>query len=261
MQQMIAVGLMLAACSSTAAAGAPDEERKRTFVGYAYDRKTDALLYRELHSEVIRVGGRVERRVSYVAPTGETIATYSAESSSDPLVPEVVFEDARWGTSEGIRHLDGAIVLFRKRAASADGVDERRPACADRPVADAGLDQLVNNHWERLLAGERVVAELLVPQRLRCLRFSLVKTDEGSLDGESVVTFDMAFTNPLIRLLAGSLQFTYHRDHRFLVRFEGKSRLVDASGDNYGVRVEFPIVERSDWSVGGGATSIGGGDG
>jgi hypothetical protein len=108
----------------------------------------------------------------------------------------------------------------------------------------------VERNWDRLLRGDRVVAELLIPQRLRCLRFSLVKTEEWSLDGEPVVTIDMAFTNPLIRLLAGALRFTYHREHRLMVRFEGKSRLVDQTGKNYVVRVDFPLAERSGWGSG-----------
>jgi hypothetical protein len=261
MQAVITVGLMLVALSSAANVGGREPAHERTFVGYAYDRTTDALLYKELHSEVSRVDGGVDVQARYVAPNGETIATYSAEASDDPLVPEVRFEDARWGTLEGVRHQDGAIVLFRKRSGSRDGVDEKQPDCADRPVADAGLDHLVSDHWEQLLGGERVVAELLIPQRLRCLRFSLLKTDEWSLDGEPVVTIEMAFTNPLIRLLAGSLRFTYHREHRFMVRFEGKSRLVDESGDNYVVRVDFPIAERTGWVSGEHTTSIGGSDG
>ena len=260
-RQVIAVGLVLVGIFfDTAAAAGEDAANETTFVGYAYDRKTDVLLYTEFHSESTRADGRV-LAATYVAPNGETIATYRAESSGDPLVPEVRFEDLRWGTSEGVRIEDGTIVLYRKRSASDGRVDEKQPACADQPVADAGLERLIHGHWEQLIEGERIVAELLIPQRLRCLRFSLVKTDEWSLDGEAVVTIDMAFTNPLIRLLAGPLRFTYHRDHRVMVRFEGKSRLVDESGDNYVVRVDFPIAERSERTADRRATRNGGSDG
>lgn len=259
MRQVILVALVVVSFVAPAAAG--DAARETTFVGYAYDRRSDALLYRELHSEITRVDGTVAHTATYVAPDGTTIATYRATSSDDPLAPEVRFEDHRWDTAEGVRYRDGDVVLFRQRSASDDSVDEKRPSCTDRPVADAGLDELIDRSWEGLLAGERVVAELLIPQRLRCLRFSLVKNDESSLDGEPVVTIDMAFTNPLVRLLAGSLRFTYHRDLRVLMRFEGKSRLVDESGDNYLVRVDFPLAERSDWAAAGRAIQTGGSDG
>jgi hypothetical protein len=259
-RQVIAVGLVLVGIFDTAAAAGADAANETTFVGYAYDRKTDGLLYTEFHSERTRADGRV-LAATYVSPNGEKIATYRAEFSGDSLVPEVRFEDLRRGTSEGVRIEDGTIVLYRERSASDERFDEKRPACADLPVADAGLNHLVNDHWDRLLDGERVVAELLIPQRLRCLRFSLVKTDEWSLDGEPVVTIDMAFTNPLIRLLAGPLRFIYHRDHRVVVRFEGKSRLVDESGDNYVVRVDFPIAERSERTAERRATRNGGSDG
>ena len=261
LQRGVVVVLVIVAFSAPAPAENDDVSRVTTFAGYARDRTTDALLYTERHSEVTRSDGTVERAVTYVAPDGKTIATYRATSSSNPMVPEVLFEDQRWHTAEGVRYEDGAIVLFRKRSALDGHVDEKRPKCVDRPVADAGLDTLVHGNWDRLLEGERVVAELLIPQRLRCLQFSLAKTDEWRLDGEPVVTIEMAFSNPLIRLLAGSLVFTYHRDHRFVVRFEGKSRLVDASGDHYVVRVDFPIEERSDRTTTGQAAPTGGGDG
>jgi hypothetical protein len=254
-RRVVAIGLALVGIAAPAAAGSGEAANETIFVGYAYDRKTDALLYREDHSQITQPDGSVALEVRYVDPRGKAIATYRSEPSGDPLIPDVRFEDHRWGTSEGVRHQDGEIVLFRMRSGSADRVDEKRPTCADRPVADAGLGLLIDRNWDRLLEGESVVAELLIPKRLRCLRFSIAKTDEGYLDGEPVTSFEMKFTNPLIRLLAGPLRFTYHREHRFLMRFEGKSRLVDESGDNYEVRVDFPIAERWNQKASGTTTS------
>lgn len=36
-----------------------------------------------------------------------------------------------------------------------------------------------------------------------------------------------------------------HRDHRYLMRYEGMSNIKDEDGDNYVVRIEFPVAERS----------------
>jgi hypothetical protein len=74
-RQVIAVGLVLVGIFDTAAAAGADAANETTFVGYAYDRKTDGLLYTEFHSERTRADGRV-LAATYVSPNGEKIATY-----------------------------------------------------------------------------------------------------------------------------------------------------------------------------------------
>jgi hypothetical protein len=224
---------------------AADEVRTRNFVGYAYDRDTEELVYFERHSEAIRSDGGEILSTTYIAPSGEVIVERTVDFSTDELAPPFETEDVRTGYLEGMRYDDEAVVAYRRRPARS-GIDERVFGDANSLVVDAGFDRFITSSWDRLAAGEAVGADFLVPSRLKRLPVEVEKIDEWRLDGEPVMTFKMSFRNPLVRLLAGSVKVTYHRDLKILMRYEGLSNIRDANGDNHEVRIDFPLSERSE---------------
>jgi hypothetical protein len=243
---MIGKLFFLAVMAGVAVSAASDQPSSRSFVGYAYDSKTDELVYSEVHSETLRKTGGIVLTTSYRDVDGNTIVERTVDFSADDLAPSFETEDIRTGYVEGLRYEESTIVAYRRRP-SKNAIDERT---FDDPVvlvADAGFDRFVSSNWDRLTSGEKLEASFLVPSRLRSLPFDVEKTGEGRLDGEPVVSFKMSFRNALVRLFVGSVQVTYHRDHRVLLRYEGLSNIRDAGGDNHDVRIDFPLDERSEW--------------
>lgn len=218
-------------------------DQARTFVGYAFDPRTGDALYTETHEEIVGADGSGELSTIYTTPDGDTIAVRTAEFSVDPLAPVFHFEDMRTGYREGALRVDDEVVLYRSPARKT-AVEQVVTEPSHQLVVDAGFDRLVAASWDRLMAGELLLAEFAVPSRLTSLTIQVAKTEHGVLDGEPVVTFRMRFKNPLLRLVAGHIDVTYHREERFLMRYEGLSNVRDVRGNNYTVRIDFPIAER-----------------
>ena len=139
--------------------------------------------------------------------------------------------------------VDDEVVLYRTPPRKTT-VEQAVTEPSRQLVVDAGFDRLVATNWDSLVAGEPLVADFAVPSRLTCLTIRVDKKEDGILDGEPVVTFRMRFKNPLLRLVAGPIDVTYHRAERFLMRYEGLSNVSDPRGNNHTVRIDFPIAER-----------------
>jgi hypothetical protein len=218
---------------------------RRTFVGHAYDLERGDLLYREVHQEEVLGDGGILLRTVYECPQGSTIAVREVDYANDPLAPRFRLDDLRGGYSEGLHREDGDLIVYR-RLPDAPGPEERRIRSSGLLVADAGFDRLITTAWDRLVAGERVRADFVVPSRLRTLGLVATLETRGTLAGEPVVTFRMRFTNPLVRLLVGPTRVTYHAQQRVLMRYEGLSNLTGADGDTMRVRIDFPVRDGAD---------------
>jgi hypothetical protein len=230
-------GIAAILASSTSA------DQARTFVGYAFDLTTGEALYTETHEEIVGADGGGELRTIYTTPEGDTIAVRTVDFSVDPLAPVFHFEDMRTGYREGSLRVNDEVVLYRSLARKTT-VEQAVTEPSRQLVVDAGFDRLVATNWDSLVAGEPLVADFAVPSRLTCLTIRVDKKEDGILDGEPVVTFRMRFKNPLLRLVAGPIDVTYHRAERFLMRYEGLSNVSDPRGNNHTVRIDFPIAER-----------------
>ncbi len=215
-----------------------------TFVGYAYDGDTKALLYKEIHHESVDESGEVELKTLYLGPEGETIATRYVDFSDDFLAPQFRFRDSRAEYSEGLYREGSKTFVFRHfRDRPNDEI--REISGQNRLVADAGFDRLVTANWNQLLLGDKVHAEFLVPARLRTLQFVIQKEREWVLDGVPVVTFRMTSANLFLRVLVGPIRVTYHRDDRCLMVYEGFSNIKGPGDEGLNLRIEFPLDERN----------------
>jgi hypothetical protein len=241
----VAGAVALIAPTVVGAGGLPAE---RSFVGHAVDARTFEPVYSEFHHETVLDGGAIALETVYRCPDGRTIARREVAFGDDPLAPTFAFEDIRGDYREGLRR-EGAQVMVYRRLDSRSELEQRSLPRSELMVADAGFDRLVTSRWQRLLSGEQVRADFLVPSRLRTMGFVIAKEREWALDGESVVTFRMSSANPLLRLLIGSIDVTYHARDRFLMRYEGLSNLKAADGDTMKVRIDFPLEERSEWQL------------
>lgn len=237
---MTVVTLAMAARAAAAA-------QERSFMGYAYDLESDELVYTETHREFFGEVEVVELETVYRGPAGDLIALRKVDFGTNQLAPEFRFEDKRLGYTEGMSHSDGMVRVFRQGEKSSK-LKERLLEPPKLFVADAGFDRFVTQHWDRLVAGDDVSADFLIPGRARFLRFGFELEGEDLIDGEPAVTFRMVCRNAIVRLLVDPIRISYHRDHRILMRYEGMSNIKDANGDNYSVRIEFPFDERGAWA-------------
>ena len=110
-------------------------------------------------------------------------------------------------------------------------------------VADAGFDEFVRANWSRLLAGETMPLDFLVPSRLGVIGFQVRHVQADSVGGVPAQMFRLRLSGFLGLILSGFDVYYSDTDH-VLLRFDGLSDLQDASGSNYKAHIVFPLSNR-----------------
>lgn len=236
----LATALLAAPLSGHAQALPAPEPAPAIYEGTAYDLRTGALLYRELHVVARADDGRGTRTVLYRCPGGEAFARKHVEYGADPTSPVFDLIDRRLGYREGVRR-------------GADGYEVYVQTAPDRPerraplprieglVADAGFDDFVKRNWDALMAGQTQRFPFLVPSTLEAIEFKVRKHGEIEVDGEAASVIRLSL-GAWYAFLLPHIDVVYLNRSRSLRRFSGISNVRDLDGDNYRVRIEFPTA-------------------
>lgn len=202
--------------------------------GDARDPASGALLYREQHL-LQRDGERpLQRLVLYRCADGRAFARKTVHYDGPPQAPQFELDDARFGYREGYRDGRG----FARRQAGARERDAAIDA-DDALVVDAGFDEYVRARWPRLVAGETLRLDFLVPSRLSRYGFKLRHVRDETVFGEPARVFRLGLSG-LLGWLAEPIEVSYRERDRRLLRFEGMSNIRRDPDDNFVARIEFP---------------------
>lgn len=204
-------------------------------VGNAYDKANGQFLYSEKHLETVVDGEVVAAKVIYTDGHGETFATKQVDFSRSPLVPRFKLQNNRTGHIEALEESDGGLVVAFQRD-KATALERKVMDAVPDFVADAGFDKAVDRYWDRLVAGESIEFDFLLPSQLDTLslRVRAERTDQGQT---LVVTMEPS--SLLFRLLAPSIIARYDIETRQLRAYKGTSNLRNDEGKNYQVQIEF----------------------
>lgn len=216
---------------------APASAQWLSYQGEATAVRSGEAVYAEQHFVRMQDGGIAERLVSYRCPDGRAFARKQVDYSSSSIAPGFELDDGRTGYSEGVRHADDGLELFTVAAGGAD----RRTVVgfSENLVADAGFDEFVRLHWDRLVAGERVRLDFALPARLDAYGFRVQK--RASTDGELQLRLQLG---GVLGWAAPNIDVAYSLDDRRLLSYEGLSNLSDPGGRPWQVRIEFPQPPR-----------------
>lgn len=202
-----------------------------TWTGTAYFADGGAPAYRETH---YLLGD--ERLVVYACPNGKAFARKTIHEGSDAQAPDFSMLDARWGYREGVRGTGATREIFVQR-----GPDQaEKSAPLDLPadgVVDAGFDTYVRRHWDALAHGDTLRFKFLVPSKRTFYAFDLARVDGASNATHLTVRLSLG---AWYSFLAPSIDVTYDRATRRLLRFAGMSNIRDEKLKNLDVRIEFP---------------------
>ncbi|UPG91974.1 hypothetical protein L2Y96_09475 [Luteibacter aegosomaticola] len=213
------------------ALGLPAAHAAERFAGDAMPRGGGPVLYREIHY----VDGP-RQVVSYQCPDGTPFARKLLQSGSDPVRPDMSYEDARESFHESVRAVGNQIEIRVKRAGAAE--EARTIDVPKGAVIDAGFDTYIRSHWDALDAG--VSVPYLVPSRFRFYDVKITggKTTQGQRHLAMKLDAWYAFAAPTIAMAYGA------GDHRIL-RYEGKGTVRNASGKSSDVSIDFPPSGRT----------------
>lgn len=227
---------LLFAAQLLAAAHAAPGPAAQHYAGLAYARGNDKLLYSEEHW-IVRNGGAQQHIVLYRCPDGEPFARKRLDGGIGDAAPDFEFEDGRSGYLEGVTGHGGERQVYVRRSRSAP----RRSAQLPTPrnaVIDAGFDTYLRKHWKALGSGQDADVAFLVPSRLKYLHLA-IRAANAMDQGRPVRRFTLRL-NAWYGFALPSIEVTYSREDRRLLRFEGIGNIRDEQGDTEQVRIEFP---------------------
>ncbi|PPE74481.1 hypothetical protein C3942_06860 [Solimonas fluminis] len=230
MKMTLAVLLMLL--------GTAAQAEVQRFYGHAYDLKSGAYLYTEVHAQNIEGERWLGGTIDYFGPRGEKLGHKTLDFRNDEFVP--VFRlDMAYGYMEAITENRQAVTMERRERAGgrteSETIGKASPMCAD-----SGFHSCLRTHFAELQAGKTVKFTLAVAGSLDSFRFRAAKAGETQWQGIRAVLIKVE-PDSLLRLLAGPLELVYEPGQRRLLEFRGISNIHNPrSGKPYDVRIIYP---------------------
>ena len=226
------------------------------YEGEAVDPDSGAVLYHETHYLETTARQPRQRLVLYRCAGSEAVfarkrVRYGAQAER----PQFELEDARAGYREGLRQPDGADAVAYVQRGSERERTGALPAQRDF-VADAGFDEFVKRHWDRLQAGEAVALEFLVPADLGTMALKIRRHRDERIDGRDASVIRLSL-GAWWGFIAPHIDAAYDRQTRTLLRYQGISNLRGEDGRNLEVRIDFPARSRQPSDAASFATAAG----
>lgn len=214
------------------------QEREWKFYGYAYDLKTNAYLYTEVHRQRIDgdrwLGGVIE----YFLPDGRKLGHKTMDFSQDEFVPLFRLELPLLGYMEAITSAMPVLTMERRKRAG----DKVQTETMDRPeplCADSGFHVFVRSRFAELMSGATVDFKLGVAGSLDWYKFRAKRIADTTFEGKPAVRFRVE-PGSILRWLADPLELTYDAQERRLLEYRGISNVRDAAtGDSYNTRIAY----------------------
>lgn len=201
------------------------------YVGSAYARGTQTLLYREVHLE-----DASRQAIVFQCPDGKAFARKKLESAGVPTQPDFEFKDARNGYEEGVRG-EGARRVAYVRKVGGQRI-EQTLSVASGALIDAGFDVFIRTNWDRVTHGGLSVPFLMTGRG----KFFPVKiTANGAQGGDRRIDLKL---DAWYGFAAPTISVTYTEATRLLRRYEGPGTIRDARGKPLDVRIEFQPSDR-----------------
>ncbi len=201
--------------------------------GTAFDLESNKVAYIEIH----RFPSDTRHKVIYAEPSGDVFARKELDYSSGKSTPGFTQTNMRLDEVIEVSHLsDGAISV--RYAIEGKSAKEKTLKNADELVIDAGFNNYVLEHWDKLLEGSSLEFDYLLPTRQQ--RFRL-KAERDDCKDEAATCFTIRPANGFFALLMKPLKLKYVDG--LLAQFSGRSNIAQESGEYHQVRIEYVPLE------------------
>jgi hypothetical protein len=232
--------LTLALLSAMALQTALAEDSFQTYSGFASELKGSSKLYDEHHYLRFSERKLVERVVLYSCPGGKPFARKRMRIGDAQQTPSFEMSDARIGYVEGVQQQSSGFDVYFKAGTNAEQ-EQARVDNSGSLVIDAGFDEFVRANWERMLAGDKVRFDFMVPSRLEAISFKVAFLRSEPEDGVPAQVFRLSLSGVLGWIVSG-IDVWYDAKSKRLLRFDGLSNVRNEEGDNYKASIRFPAT-------------------
>lgn len=213
-------------------------EELHRFYGYAYDLKTGAYLYTEVHEQKIQGDRWIGGNIVYLAPDGSEMGRKTLDFGSNEFIPTFKLSLKHEGYSEGISAVGKTMELFKQSSRDAK-VERTQITVQPGMAADSGFHTYLRAHFDELMQGKTLEFRFVVAGNLDTFKFRARKVGQAEFEGKPAVKIE-AEANSLLRLVAPKLELLYEPRERQLLEYRGISNLHDPKTDEpFQVRIGY----------------------
>jgi len=196
----------------------------QTFIGKAVNGDGE-LEYIEHHYLEYENGQISKSRTIYYDADNNKVGDLSSEYSQGPQFGSYDFRDFRAEYQDGARVTPELIQLFRKDG-SEEHIEETFLARDTDHIVGQGIHHFIANNLEAISRGDVIQVKMALPSRLDEYEFRIIKKDQES----DRLHVRLEIDNWLLRVFAPHIDCEYDMKTRRLLRYEGISNIIDASG-------------------------------
>lgn len=227
---------------SQASTSIKKSDKDDDFVGYAYDLKTEKLLYTEHHKYL----NEITHEVQYKETDGHIFASKLVNYQYSFYSPNILQKNSRNGEIIDIKRNDKANteISIRYQENSNKDVKKGRIDFSSKLIIDAGFNQYITRNWSLLVNsnngnGKEVTIDYLVPSALDHYKLSIKKKSCTNTD---YYCFSISASSFFISLFSSDLELTYSKKENEsprLISFRGRSNICDSEGNYQDVTIMY----------------------
>lgn len=241
-RQMVVAGLSAIVWLTSVPVLAEDGSYTLLRRAYAYAPESNTLLYSEEHRETWASGKMLASKVRYYGPNKHLLAEKTIDFRKNRLAPDFVLNDFRDGYQEGATLAGNRIKVVARR--NGDQPLKQKKLKVPAPVVvDGGFNEYVLQHWDALLAGQRLQFHFVAPIEQDYFTFTIKRKQLQSVEGRTHLQLEMKPDSSLVRLFVAPVLLTYDVADRHLLRFEGMTNLNNEQGKSTIARLVYPRDE------------------
>ncbi len=204
--------------------------------GYARSRDNHKLIYIEKHHfDVDEKGLNKFISTDYCDPDGHIFARAKVDFSRNSLVPDIQFEDDRFGLKETqiLNSAENLVHLSQQKKEAL--LTEKNISMNSTMVSGQGFDNYIKSNFS-LPEKEKLNFHFVVLSKLNDYHFFVV-AESGQRPNEK--RFRLSPDNLFLRLLTPNIQVTYDTRTKNLLFYEGLSNILAKNGATQEVEITY----------------------
>ena len=186
-------------------------------IGTAYHTESGDVMYSEEHIYM----SDNHHQVIYREKDGSVFAEKMLDYSESEFMPDFYHENTRNGEIVAVNVNAKTIEVNYRRSLNSnqkkDALDH-----SGIVIVDAGFDKFIQANWNKLVGGEKLEFDYLIPVRSKTFTLSL-QGKKCNVPGRAC--FEISTASLLLGILVRSIHLEYNVETKSLLRFKGKSNI------------------------------------
>ncbi len=210
-----------------------------SYIGHAYDLKSNKPIYDEFHDEEWVGGKHVSTTTLYKDPKGTLMGSRKLTFSSGQESPGYRLDVKRHGYYEGATPGSNGVRIFHFDCEAKKEVSKTLNVPAPY-VIDGGFNYFIKRKWDAVVAGKIVSFNFVVPARLDYYKFRVRKVSNLTEGGKAAMLVVLEPDNFVLRSIIDPIKITYDLASHRIIKYEGISNIPGSGDRNLEAKLLYP---------------------